>query len=410
MKNNWNQLVSSEDRQPVTAKASVLLNVLLVWLLMKGVPAWAALPPPFLGELHVTPSAIPTGTLTKVTATFRIPASILAEQGQPETITLNRLDADAQKSVAILASFHDDGSEGDEVPNDGLYTAQASLKIKQPGNVKVTAIATYPGTDTEDLSTMEFTVDVLPTPAVDHRGPWVVVDGDKVIYRDQDGATVYEERASEETARVSNKKRLASDPARPLFTQEHASTSRDQTHVAIIGSLHSRTVSGSKGAEPQVPRGWEFRYQDLAGVLWTKVLDTPDRHFFTSGNSILLSEDGARVVLLAVGESDEKPHLWVYDQFGALLLDEKPALYSLFAANISNNGRYLLLKGLPPVPTADMVQLIVIDIEEPSKRWSELYHGAQVSTEVVTENKAGGFDIVQNGTTRYSFPRQGDQP
>ena len=118
-----------------------------------------------------------------------------------------------------------------------------------------------------------------------------------------------------------------------------------------------------------------------------------------------MSESGSRVALLEVKENDIEPLLLVYSQAGALLMEEKVDLFAVDEVRISPNGRYILLEGMPPVPREDLVKLIVIDLDSPTVRWSELYHGAQVEGEGIYDNEDGGFDVVLNDVTRYRFPR-----
>ena len=108
--------------------------------------------------------------------------------------------------------------------------------------------------------------------------------------------------------------------------------------------------------------GRQFRYQDATGTLWSKTLKDINREFFLSNSSVLISEDGSRVLVIDVGEDNNAPALSVYSAAGEVLLTEKLALYAIEEAQIASNGRYVLLKGLPKTPTADVIKLIVIDV------------------------------------------------
>ena len=135
------------------------------------------------------------------------------------------------------------------------------------------------------------------------------------------------------------------------------------------------------------------------------MINDPDRHFFTSGGSSLISENGRWVVLLSVGETNIEPVLCVYNQSGTVLLEEKVDLLSVDDIRISRNERYLLLDGWIEKSTGGGSEKhIVIDLDSPSVRWSEVYSNPAEAKEIY-ENQSGGFDVVINGTTRYSFPR-----
>ena len=399
------------NRNPTRAVRFVLLACLLM-----GSPVSAAMPPPDLGDLQVTPMRIPTGSPVKVTATVRIPDSVLKESGPLATLTLHRLDVKSRLAVAALVDFHDDGTNGDDKAGDGLYTAQATLNAKKASTIVLAAIATFKDPYANPTSSLYAFLEARP--GVSLTGPWAVVDGERVVFRGKDGATVSEEKASDmatpkpvkkptqKTAKQTAKKvAAAAQPDGPLFKFDQAITSPDRTHVGIIGSLQPNPKDGPPSEESPSPSGWEFRYQDSSGLLWSKVITDPERHFYSSSGSNLISENGGRVALLEVGETDIEPVLWVYNQAGALLLEEKVDLLDVQRALVSPNGRYLLLKGMPSVPTEDLVKLIVIDLDSPTVRWSEIYHGAQVESEGVYDNDAGGFDVVLNDVTRYRFPR-----
>ncbi len=379
--------------------------VFLGLLLLMVSPVSALMPAPDLRFLQVTPSRIPTGKPVKVTVTLRIPVPVLNENGPPAVLTLHRLDASANTPVAKLAVFYDDGRQGDEVAGDGLYTAQTMLTAQKATTIALAAIATFQNPDVEPLSSLQAFIEAKSGASL--AGPWAVVEGQRVVFRNKDGSTISEEKASDMAAKKTAT--AAALPGVPLFKFDHAVTSPDQTHVGIIGSLQQISQNASAPKETQALSGWEFRYQDYSGILWTKTTTNPERYFFIPRGPTLISEDGSRVVLLEVEDVVNKnPVLWVYNQSGAILLEEKVDLLSVDDALISRNGRYLLLKGWIEIPTGGVWEkLIVIDLDSPTVRWSEPYRqpGESITSAGIYENQAGGFDVVLNGITRYSFPR-----
>jgi hypothetical protein len=190
----------------------------------------------------------------------------------------------------------------------------------------------------------------------------------------------------------------------PKAPQERAIVSADGTHVGIIRPLPPTAQTPAKGNAP-VSTGWEFHYLGASETLWTKATKDPERYFYLPESSPLLSTKGDRVLLIDVSEDANDPVLAVYDRTGQALLREKAALAALIDARLSTNGRYVLLKGLPPMPKRDLIRLIVIDVDHPKQRWTVTYHGGRVTSEEFVENALGGFDIWLNEQQRYSFPR-----
>ncbi len=354
----------------------------------------AALSNPDLGELQVTPSRIPPGSPVQVTVTVRIQKHL----DLPASLKLHRLDTGMRKSIAEIATFRDDGTMGDAVAGDRLYTAQVMLSADKPSSIGLAAIASYATPGTEQNSSFASIVKVVP--GADTSGPWAVADGSNAVYRDKYGRALSE--AKPRTA-------VPASPDAPVFKQETVFISPNQKYAGIVGSLHPNPGKVTAGQEAG-PTGWEFRYQDVTGTLWTKTINKSDRHFFTSGGSVHISEDGGRVLLLEVGENDEEPMLWVYDRSGSVVLEEQVPLYAVDDARISGNGKYLMIDGTTLAPKGIQTKILVITIDSPKTRWIDTYPPGIIRSEERHENKLGGFDIYINNELRFSYPRKGVQP
>jgi hypothetical protein len=341
-------------------------------------------------RLQVTPPVIPIGRAVPVTVTLRHPP-----QYPPlESLTLQRLDK-AGQPMETLRTFRDDGKAEDEQAGDGLWTVRVALVAESPAGILLQAAAGF--------QKFQGTVPSLPVNIPARAGvsvgePRAVVDGGRIVFRGPDGKSIRQESLAPPGAEPA-----AGQPP-PQDRPEQAFTSADGTHV---GLLRPRALPPGATADAQapVPSGWEFSYQDANGVLWSKTTESPEHYFYFPDDASLLSEDGGRVLLVEVEEDANDPMLSVFDRNGNVLLREKAKLAGVDYARISRNGRYLLLRGLPPVPKEDLTRLIVIDIDHPGQRWTVDYHGGRVTAEQFLENARGGFDIWFNGRESHSFPR-----
>ena len=337
--------------------------------------------PPSLGEMQVTPKYIPTNQEAWITATVTIKPEFKAE-----TVLLQQLDSNAQNTVATLANFNDLGEKGDFKAGDGVYTARAKFNLKNPTDLFLGASGSFQNSKNNQISSLPVLIRAKAN--ISMSGPWAVVENYQLTFRDSNGWDLpVVQPPFKESA--------------PSFTQESAIVSPDQSHGATIGSLWVVLP-------PSIDKslvGRQFRYQDATGTLWSKTLKDINREFFLSNSSVLISEDGGRVLLIDVGEDNNAPALSVYSAAGEVLLTEKLALYAIEEAQIASNGRYVLLKGLPKTPTADVIKLIVINVDNPLQRWQPSYHGAVVTSERIEENALGGFSIWLNGHKKFSFPQ-----
>jgi len=292
-----------------------------------------------------------------------------------------------------LAVFHDDGLQGDNVAGDGLYTAQATLLRNSTGAVYLDASASFKDSSHQQTLT-SFPETVLAQTHLAANDAWAAVHGPNIVFRNAAGHTLRDNTEQDFTAQITSQPRINSKDL-PIIT------SPDKSHVGVFSRAAplAPAVIGQAGIAPV-----EFSYQDVSGTRWTKTVAKPGRTFFYTGSSTLMSEAGERTLLIEVGEDNEDPVMTIYDASGNALLSEQPGLYALLSAQISSNGRYVLLKGLPATPTQDLIQLAVINVDAPAQRWTASYHGAQVSSEDISENSQGGFDVLLNGHKRYSFP------
>jgi glucodextranase-like protein len=95
----------------------------------------------------VTPASVPVGVATTATVTARISEpSVL-----PDGVNLQRLDS-AGRVVSVLGLLHDDGSNGDAVAGDGVFTLRATIFEQTPGPMRLRVSAAFRGAITRALS------------------------------------------------------------------------------------------------------------------------------------------------------------------------------------------------------------------------------------------------------------------
>ena len=342
--------------------------------------------PPNLGEIQVTPSQISTKQSTLVTVTLP-----LQYEYKPDTVILQRVTNNSTHSN--LADFHDDGKNGDSIAGDGVYTAQITLTASSnKTKIRLEAVATFK-TAIEQQTVNSLWADVEAKTDAGLAQGWASKEGEQVVFRDKQGNVIPQRFKRHALSSYISK-------------QQAVITSPDKSHVGIFNTLElpNQVVSTTHDDESNSNiKGWEFQYKDIDGVVWTK--ETKEgREFYLVDSNSLISENGERVLLAEVTDGDDEPTFTVYDKAGKALLQEKLAFTSLEDAQISENGRYLYFKGMPSVPKLDYVDIVVIDIDNPTQRWKKTYRSTPITAEKVINNSQGGFDVWLNNKKSFSFP------
>jgi hypothetical protein len=102
---------------------------------------------PAVGTPRATPSLITVNTPTTVTVTVQISPTPIAN-----SVNLLRLGATGTQPT-ILGVMHDDGSNGDVVANDGIYTLQIPFNETLVGQIQLQASIAFAGSLKRVLST-----------------------------------------------------------------------------------------------------------------------------------------------------------------------------------------------------------------------------------------------------------------
>jgi hypothetical protein len=124
---------------------------------------------PMVGTPVVQPSTLHVNQSTRLIVVSRI-TSNPGNTVVPASVKLERVDADGT-ILANLGTMYDDGTHGDAVAGDGLFTVQVSLTEATPGTLRLRVAATFsagPGRLTSAVAG----VPIVPnTPPVAHAGP-----------------------------------------------------------------------------------------------------------------------------------------------------------------------------------------------------------------------------------------------
>ncbi len=117
-------------------------------------------------SLNVSPSSVPLGLATTVTATAAVTG-----HPDPGSVQLQRLDTSG-RVLAVLGTFHDDGLNGDTRASDGVFTLQSSFTEFAASPVSLRASATSAGAVNHVLSPLaSLTVTGTPAPTVTFSAP-----------------------------------------------------------------------------------------------------------------------------------------------------------------------------------------------------------------------------------------------
>ena len=291
-----------------------------------------------------------------------------------------------------LSDFHDDGKNGDTIAGDGVYTAQTSLYGSNKTKIRLEAVATFK-TATEQQTVNSLWADVEVRTDKGLAQGWASKEGEQVVFRDKQGNVIPQRFKRQALSKYISK-------------QQAVITSPDKSHVGIFSTLELPNpvvlTTHDDESNPNV-KGWEFKYKDVDGEVWTKETNE-GREFYVADSNSLISENGERILLAEVTDGDDAPTFTVYDKAGKALLQEKLPYTSLEDAQISENGRYLYFKGMPTIPKLDYVDLIVINIDNPTQRWKKIYRSTPITAEKVMNNLQGGFDVWLNNKKSFSFP------
>src|SRR3989442_7342960 len=127
-------------------------------------------------------------------------------------------------------------------------------------------------------------------------------------------------------------------------THERVNISDDGAHAGVYTITFASDPAD--GATEAVVTG-TFRYFDSSGQLWQIVAPRGTDFFLPIDKSQrLLTSDGSRILMINSNEGNTDPVFTVYDEIGSVLYQSSGTFLELYEAQISPNGRYLLVMGI----------------------------------------------------------------
>lgn len=147
----------------------LLLALGLGFLLGQGVFPAGPSTTPSVGAPVVAPPTIPVGHPTLLTVTSRITSSP-STPVVPASVKLFRVD-DRTKILVNLGTMLDDGTNGDAVARDGIFTLQVSVTEPAPGELRLQVEATFRGGPGRISSGVTVVPIMGNTPPVANAGP-----------------------------------------------------------------------------------------------------------------------------------------------------------------------------------------------------------------------------------------------
>lgn len=348
-----------------------------------------------LNELTIFPKLIPAARDTKVMVMIKIDDPSVFS-GNPR---LERLDSKGN-AHSILATFVDDGTQGDAIAGDRWYTIQGVINEASPGQIYIRATATAKATSSEILSPVE---NVEVELGADASGPFAVQQSDKLVFRNIDGSIASE-------VDLSPTQESFSDSTGNYFIVNnfYSISTRNQKRVGILTITFLEPDQPPQETETSSLHGSNFIFRDANAILWSKSLpvDT-DTQFYVpdsnAGPSAMFSSDGNRVLLIIVNEENGSPTAQIYDASGVLVTEFASKLRALYSPRISGNGRYVLLEGSFPISEGGGYGFEVLDIET-HLSYIQLLDLAAIDSYAVVEGDEGKFKVLADGATLYQLP------
>lgn len=347
-----------------------------------------------LGKLTIFPKVIPTNQDTKVTVMIKIDNPIVFE----DKLQLVRLD-NAGNIQSILASFTDDGTQGDAVDGDLWYTTQVTINEEKSVKIPLRALATIKGSSNEVYSLIE-TIEVEV--GADTSGLFAIIQNDRLMFHNSEGGLISERDISPTTQPLSDQ------TGEYLIYECHSAIpTKNQKYVGVLTSRFLDLDGPPQETDTSIPYGSTFSYLDANSVLWSKSLppDSSTRYFVPdrNGYAAMFSADGNRVLLIEVQEDDTEPKIQIYDAKGILVKEYTSKIQVLVSSRISWNGRFVLLEGHISPSEGGKYGFEVFDIEFEQGLTQPLDFFA-IRSYFVLEGTDGRFIVWSDGQAIYQLP------
>src|SRR5262249_40838643 len=160
---------SAMFRTRIVLLLSVSLLLVLGRLWGQGVFSAVSSPPPTMGAPVVQPATLVVNSPTLLTVTSQITSSP-DNPVVPASVKLESVDATGAV-LATLGTLYDDGTHGDAVAGDGLFTTQVSVTETAPGTLRLHVAATFQAGPGRLTSVVTVVPIVVNAPPVANAGP-----------------------------------------------------------------------------------------------------------------------------------------------------------------------------------------------------------------------------------------------
>jgi hypothetical protein len=358
---------------------------LMMAFLVAGAPGSASAAPSTLGEVGVVPRVVKVGASTVVTATIPI-----ADPGYiPGSAAVFRADSSG-KLLGRLALFVDDGSNGDRVAGDRIYTARWTVTSAELGVIPVVATAAFRGVVVRVTSRPQF-IEVAAD--ADATTPKASLQGNALQFIDAAGTIAREipiiPVEDRTTAGVIDR------------TVRDVLISADQGRAGVFEFLDSAPAGSSEVLEFSTI-GARFKFYSARDGEMSSVDAPSGKSFFVPSSRRLLSRKGDRVVLVAAGEAETDPQFFVYTDAGRLVYQSPESFALIRDVALSPDGRYIayiVVRG-GVVATETVFRVVEVDTR---REWEKVYDANTADSQFFVP-AANGFALFLNGAISASFP------
>lgn len=340
-----------------------------------------------LPDLVVFPANIPLSTPTTITVALKItdPTYISG------SAILNLL-SDDNKVVKKLATFADDGKNGDLVAGDQTYTAQFTLTASIFQQYRIVGSVAYKGI-IQRIQTSSSTI--LAASDVTANTSGVVVDGSNIIFLDAQGKPI--NSLAIKSFEATN---VTSGASTNVITSiDTPVVSELQQTVGVFTHRVIRDINADEG--DNLPT--KFSYYGVDGTLLFKRTSAKDRHYFIDPNKQLLSRDGSKVLLIEVSDDETNPSVDLLDSIGQVIshFPPPPDNSYLREAYLTSNARYIGLIGKGDIEK-DVSDIVIVIDAITGVIVTRSY--PPENPPILVENKVGSFTIIINGNVKEQLP------
>jgi hypothetical protein len=222
-------------------------------------------------------------------------------------------------------------------------------------------------------------------------GGSVTPDGSSIVFKTPAGTTVL-------TIPLLNQEVVTSTPQGNIttVTHERANISDDASHAGVYTVAFDVSPSDS---DAEALMTGTFRYYDASGQLWqiTAPLGTAFYLPINTRNH-LFTPDASRVLMISADVGNTNPAFSVYDQAGDVLYQSAGAFVEFQQAQISPNGRYLLVMGIVRSNNANQDLIRVTDLN------------TNLSSDLPFDIATAGVPAISiSGDGRFLISYQGNQ-